>query len=95
MSPSTADETHQELRLKLQQQRQRIQHLLAPPGFAEDAFPRSMTMRLLTRHPTPTLRLASQLALLLLSPRLVRTLSGALLLSRLLYALTANRRPPS
>ena len=95
MSLSKDNEQHQALCLRLHQQRQRIEHLLAPPNVGEDVFPRSLTMRLLTRRPALALRLVSQLTLLLLSPRLLRTLSGTLLATRLLCALTANRRPPA
>ncbi|QKE64061.1 hypothetical protein HNE05_12125 [Aquipseudomonas campi] len=85
-----------ELRLALRQrlflQRQRIRHLLAPSGPADDVFPRSVTMRLITQRPAAALRLASQVALVLFGPRLVRGLGGALLLAKLLHSATHN--PP-
>lgn len=84
------------LRRRLFLQRQRIGHLLAPPGAADDVFPRSMTMRLITQRPAVAFRLVSQVAMVLLGPRLVRGLGGALLLARLLHSVTRNppRLPP-
>ena len=79
------------LRLRLSLQRQRLRHLLTPASSAADTFPRSMTMRLITRRPAATFRLISQVALLLLGPRLVRGLGGALLISKLLYSAMRNQ----
>lgn len=76
------------LRQRLQRQRQQIEHLLVRPHYDDYVFPRSLTMRLLTRRPALALRLA-----LLLSPRLLRGLSAALLLIQVLHTLTASRQP--
>ncbi|MEO4046034.1 hypothetical protein AAFN46_02940 [Pseudomonas sp. CAU 1711] len=93
MNLPTPFEQHQALRQRLQQQRQRIEHLLARSQYDDGVFPRSLTMRLLTRRPALVVRLAMQLALLL-SPGLLRSLSAALLTSRLLHVLAASRQPP-
>jgi len=95
LTASALEEQRQALRRRLLQQRQRIGYLLEPPLGGDNQFPRSMTMRLLTRRPAVTMRLASQMALLLCGPRIIRTVSGALLLARLLRAVSAEqRRPP-
>lgn len=87
-------EQRQALRRRLFLQRLRIGHLLAPaPG--ANGFPRSMTMRFLTRRPAVAMRLLSEVGLLLLGPRLIRTLGSGLLLARLARAVAAdNRRLP-
>lgn len=89
---TTLREQRLALRQRLLVQRQRIRHLLAPSGPQDDVFPRSLTMRLITQRPAVALRLASQVAMVLLGPRLVRGLGGALLLARLLHSATHN--PP-
>ncbi len=57
---NTALEQQQDVRRRMAEQRGLIAHQLAPAS-APDRFPRSMTMRLLTRQPA----LAGRLALLL------------------------------
>ncbi|MGA6108946.1 hypothetical protein ABS648_13445 [Pseudomonas solani] len=88
-------EQHQALRRRLFLQRLRIGHLLAP-ATAGNGFPRSMTMRFLTRRPAVAMRLLSEVGLLLLGPRLIRTLGSGLLLARLVRAVVADSRrlPP-
>lgn len=55
-----------------------------------------MTMRFLTRRPAVAMRLLSEVGLLLLGPRLIRTLGSGLLLARLVRAVVADSRrlPP-
>lgn len=90
-------EQRQALRRRLFLQRLRIGHLLAPQASEDNQFPRSMTMRLLTQRPAVAMRLASQAALMLFGPRFIRTLSGALLLAKLLRSTSTEPRrlPPS
>lgn len=86
----------QALRHRLLLQRQRIGHLLAPEVGGDNQFPRSMTMRLLTQRPALAMRLASQAALMLFGPRFIGTLSGALLVAKLLRGTVTDQRrlPP-
>ena len=51
-------EQRQALRRRLFLQRLRIGHLLTPQVAADNQFPRSMTMRLLTQRPAVAMRLA-------------------------------------
>ncbi|MWV17376.1 hypothetical protein F3I16_15135 [Pseudomonas sp. L-22-4S-12] len=82
------------LRRRLFLQRLRIAHLLTPAAGA-NGFPRSMTMRLLTQRPAVAMRLLSEVGLLLLGPRLIRTLGTGLLLARIVRAVaTDSRRLP-
>lgn len=89
-------EQRQALRRRLFLQRLRIGHLLTPQVAADNQFPRSMTMRLLTQRPAVAMRLASQAALILFGPRFLSTLSGALLLAKLLRSTATDQRqlPP-
>lgn len=89
-------EQRQALRRRLFLQRLRIGHLLAPQTSDGGQFPRSMTMRLLTQHPAAAMRVATQAALMLFGPRFISTLSGALLLAKLLRSTTTEQRqlPP-
>lgn len=81
----------QALRRKLFLQRLRISHLLAPAG---NQFPRSMTMRFLTQRPALAMSLLAEVGLLVLGPRLLRSLSSGLLLARILRATAAGNRAP-
>lgn len=82
----------QALRRKLFLQRLRINHLLAPRNADDNGFPRSMTMRFLTQRPAVAVRLLSEVGLLLLGPRLIRSLGTALLLAKILRAVAASKR---
>lgn len=64
------------LRRKLMLQRQRIVHLLSPARDDPGGFPRSMTMRFLLRRRPLVGRILSEAAIVLLGPRLIRSLSG-------------------
>jgi hypothetical protein len=88
-------EQRQALRRRLFLQRLRIGHLLTPQIVDGNQFPRSMTMRLLTHRPAMAMRIVSQAALMLFGPRILSTLSGALLLAKLLrYTATDQRQLP-
>lgn len=89
-------EQRQALRRRLFLQRLRISHLLAPQTADDNQFPRSMTMRLLTQRPAVAMRVASQAALMLFGPRFLSTLSGVLLLAKLLRSTATDQRqlPP-
>jgi hypothetical protein len=80
--PLSPDQQRQALRLKMHDQRQRMLELLEPQA---KEFPRSMTMRVLTQKPDLALRLASNVAMFLMGPRLIRSLSTGLLMARLLH----------
>lgn len=84
-------EQRQALRRRLSLQRLRIGHLLAPAA-GHSVFPRSMTMRFLTRRPAVAMRLLSEIGLLLLGPRLVRALGTGLLLARIGRAVATDSR---
>ena len=68
------------LRRQMAEQRLRINHLVDPASGAgaNNQFPRSMAMRLITQHPAGTLKVASQVAMLLFGTRMIRSLSTAL-----------------
>ena len=89
-------EQRQALRRRLFLQRLRIGHLLTPQIVDANQFPRSMTMRLLTHRPAMAMRIVSQAALMLFCPRILSTLSGALLLAKLLRNTATDQRqlPP-
>jgi hypothetical protein len=68
----------QEIRERLQAQRQRIALQLAQTGEPPSGYPRSMTMRFFIRRPELLLRLAA----LMVGPRLAVALPTIFLLSR-------------
>ena len=78
-----------ELRQKMAEQRQHISHLVDPDSGAEanNQFPRSMTMRLITQHPAGTLQVVSKIALLLLGTRTIRSLSTVLMVSKIVRSI--------
>lgn len=82
------------LRQQMAQQRQRISHLIDPEAGAEanNQFPRSMTMRLITQHPAGTLQVLSKVALLLFSTRMIRSLSGMLILGKIVRSVVLDQR---
>lgn len=73
------------LRRQMAEQRLRINHLVDPASGAgaNNQFPRSMAMRLITQHPAGTLKVASQVAMLLFGTRMIRSLSTALMVSKI------------
>ena len=76
-------------------QRELIAQALQPAVRTPQRYPRSMTMRLLTHRPAMAMRIVSQAALMLFGPRILSTLSGALLLAKLLrYTATDQRQLP-
>lgn len=82
----------QALRRKLFLQRLRISHLLSPRNAGDNGFPRSMTMRFLVRRPAVAVRVLSEVGLLLLGPRFIRSLGTAMLLARILRSVAASNR---
>lgn len=90
MSTPSLTEQQRLLRQQLQLQRQHIGHLLARQATGGEEFPRSMTMRLITRHPLLVARLLVQLAMII-GPSHHRSLRSAMLLTRLLQELVSGR----
>ena len=80
LTPVTLGEQRQALRRRLQAQRRQIAQLLAPAPGVGSAYPRSMTMCLLSQRPLLAAGLLAELAILLIGPRHFRSLSMALVL---------------
>lgn len=98
LTPVPLVEQRQALRRRLQAQRQQIAHLLAPAPGIGSAYPRSMTMRLLSQRPLLAAGLLAELAILLIGPRHFRSLSMALALVRVVRSIAVGsrtRRPAS
>ncbi len=80
-------EQRQLLRQRLRAQRQLIAHQLGPGPMEHGSYPRSMTMRFLSRRPGMATRVLTELAIVLVGARFFRSITTVLTLSRLL-------RPP-
>lgn len=89
MSPKP-DLTLPEQRLALQQrlraQRQMIAQQLGPAPRMDTGYPRSMTMRFLTRQPALVTGLLAQAAAVLFGARYFKSLSASLALAKLVRA---------
>ena len=84
------------LRRQMAQQRLRISLLAAPETAinkeAHKPLPRSITMRLITQHPTGAVKVVSQIALLLFGTRTVRSLNSLMILSKLVRSIALDPR---
>lgn len=83
------------LRQKMRSQRQLIAHRIDPgPAISNSEFPRSMTMRFLLRRRVLVARVLLELLTVLMGARLLKSVTTALLLARvLLSAPAATARP--
>jgi hypothetical protein len=93
LTPLPLVEQRQALRRRLQAQRRQIAHLLAPAPGVGSAYPRSMTMRLLSQRPLLAAELLAELAILLIGPRHFRSLSMALALVRVVHSIAVGSPP--
>lgn len=91
-APASLAEQRLQIRQRMQAQRGHIAHLLAPTESINPAYPRSHTMRLITRQPVLAAQLLTPIATFLLGARLIRTLSTAALLARALRTLAIRRQ---
>ncbi len=80
-------EQRQALRRQLTAQRERIARQIDPAVESADQYPRSMTMRLLTRHGPTAARLLSLWA----GGRLLRSTSAIAVLARILQSRSRDR----
>lgn len=76
-------EQRQALREKMQAQRQLIADKLGPAAEANGSYPRSKTMRFLTRRPGMAVALLAEFAALLLGARYAKSITAALALARI------------
>ncbi len=80
------------LRSQLVEQRQRISNVLGPAPEANNEFPRSITMRLITQNPDVALKVVSQVGMLLFGSRIFRSLNNALAVSKVVRSVVLNPR---
>ena len=90
-SSASLPEQQQALRQRMHMQRALIAQLMQPIEPAPGDFPRSLTMRFFSEHPGLAPRLLAQAATLVVGGRLLRTVSMALLLGRVVRSLTNQR----
>jgi hypothetical protein len=76
-------EQRQALREKMQAQRQLIADQLGPAPEANGSYPRSKTMRFLTRRPGMAVAMLAEFAALLVGARYAKSLAAILALARI------------
>jgi hypothetical protein len=91
-TPLALTERQHAVRQRLHQQRELIAQQLQTDVSAPALYPRSLTMRMLTAPPPFAVQLLTQLASLLLSARLLRTLNTALVVAQMARGLSQQRR---
>ena len=83
------------LQAKMAEQRLLIGQLIAPEAADDNElngqFPRSKTMRLITRHPAGTLQVVTKVGMLLLGGRMVRSITGLFILGKAFSAVAGNK----
>ena len=89
------EEQRDALRKRMQLQRQVIAEKLGPPPEADTGYPRSKTMRFLTRRPGLALTVFAELMALFVGTRHAKAVTAATALSRIVRAAAGNgaRRP--
>lgn len=90
---TSLDERRQILRGELSLQRQEITHQLSPPHEAEDSFPRSVTMSLITQEPVLAAQLLTAITVFLVGPRFSKALAAAFTFSKIARSAAPDRRP--
>ena len=81
------DDQRRLLRARLLAQRRIIARQLGPEPARDDHYPRSRTMRFLTRRPALAATLLAELATMLLGARLLRGVTRAMAVARLVRSI--------
>ena len=76
-------EQRQVLRSKIAIQRQVIERQIEPAAYA-DGYPRSMTMRFITRRSVPAVKILASVATLFVGARFIKSTTAALALLKVL-----------
>lgn len=86
-----------ELRERMRSQRRLIAERLGPPAEADAGYPRSKTMRFLTRRPGLSFTLFAELAALLVGARYAKSMTAVMALARIVRSAAGNGagRPPA
>jgi hypothetical protein len=91
------EQQRQALRERIRAQRSLIAEQLGPPPEADGSYPRSKTMRFLTRSPAMAVAVLAELAALVAGPRHATAATAVMAISRIVRSAGANGsgRPPA
>jgi len=84
-------EQRQMLRRQLQAQRQLITQQLSPTPEVNSGYPRSMTMRFLTRQPGLVTSLFGELATLLIGARFIKSIISVITLAKIVRSASTSK----
>ena len=84
-------EQRQTLRLRLLAQRQLIAHQLGPTPEDKSSYPRSKTMRFLTRRPGLATSLFGEIATLLIGARFIKSIISVMTLARIVRSTPTSK----
>lgn len=85
------NEQREALREKMRAQRQLIADQLGPAPKANGSYPRSRTMRLLTRRPGMAVAMLAELVALLVGARYAKSMNAILALARIARSASSTR----
>jgi hypothetical protein len=84
------EQRRQALRERIRAQRSLIAEQLGPPPEADGSYPRSKTMRFLSRSPAMAVTVLAELAALIAGTRHAKAATAVMAISRIVRSATAN-----